>query len=130
MQKIRPFLWFDKEAEEAARLYVSIFKNSKINRIVHYGDAGPGPKGTVMTVDFEVAGETFAALNGGPIFKFNESVSFVINCETQAEVDDLWEGCPPAAAVPVPAAGSRTVSGSPGRWCRPRCRGFSPTPTR
>ena len=91
MQKISPFLWFDKEAEEAANLYVSIFKNSKIGKIARYGDAGPGPKGTVMTVDFEVEGQTFIALNGGPLFKFNESVSFVVNCESQAEVDALWE---------------------------------------
>jgi len=102
MQKITPFLWFDKEAEEAARLYVSIFKNSKINQIVHYGDAGPGPKGTVMTVDFELAGETFAALNGGPLFKFNESVSFVINCERQAEVDNLWERLTAGGGSPGP----------------------------
>jgi len=91
MQKITPFLWFDQEAEEAMHFYTSIFKNSKINKVVRYGDAGPGPKGTVMTADFEIEGQTFTALNGGPLFKFNESVSFVVNCGTQAEVDDLWE---------------------------------------
>ena len=91
MQKITPFLWFDHEAEEAMHFYASIFKNSKINKVVRYGDAGPGPKGTVMTADFEIEGQTFTALNGGPLFKFNESVSFVVNCETQAEVDVLWE---------------------------------------
>ena len=91
MQKITPFLWFDHEAEEAMHFYASIFKNSKINKVVRYGDAGPGPKGTVMTADFEIEGQTFTALNGGPLFKFNESVSFVVNCETQAEVNQLWE---------------------------------------
>jgi predicted 3-demethylubiquinone-9 3-methyltransferase (glyoxalase superfamily) len=91
MQKITPFLWFDHEAEEAMHFYASIFKNSKINKVVRYGDAGPGPKGTVMTADFEIEGQTFTALNGGPLFKFNESVSFVVNCETQAEVNELWE---------------------------------------
>jgi predicted 3-demethylubiquinone-9 3-methyltransferase (glyoxalase superfamily) len=91
MQKITPFLWFDHEAEEAMHFYASIFKNSKINKAVRYGDAGPGPKGTVMTADFEIEGQTFTALNGGPLFKFNESVSFVVNCETQAEVNELWE---------------------------------------
>jgi predicted 3-demethylubiquinone-9 3-methyltransferase (glyoxalase superfamily) len=91
MQKITPFLWFDHEAEEAMHFYASIFKNSKINKVVRYGDAGRGPKGTVMTADFEIEGQTFTALNGGPLFKFNESVSFVVNCETQAEVNELWE---------------------------------------
>jgi predicted 3-demethylubiquinone-9 3-methyltransferase (glyoxalase superfamily) len=91
MQKITPFLWFDKEAEEAARFYCSIFKNSKIGTIARYGDAGPGPKGSVMTVAFELDGQQFTALNGGPHFKFTEAVSFVVNCKDQAEVDEMWD---------------------------------------
>ncbi|MDQ6624226.1 MAG: VOC family protein [Verrucomicrobiota bacterium] len=91
MQRITPFLWFDTQAEEAARFYASIFKNSKIVGITHYGDDGPGPKGSVMTVAFELNGEKFVALNGGPHFKFTEAVSFVINCETQDEIDYFWE---------------------------------------
>lgn len=91
MQKITPFLWFDNEAEEATNFYVSIFKNSKIVTVARYGDAGPGPKGSVMTVAFQLAGQDFIALNGGPLFKFNEAVSLVVNCETQEEVDEYWE---------------------------------------
>ena len=91
MQKITPFLWFDTQAEDAARFYTSIFKNSKIARINRYGDAGPGPKGTVMIVEFEMNGQQFLALNGGPQFKFTQAVSFVVNCETQQEVDELWD---------------------------------------
>jgi predicted 3-demethylubiquinone-9 3-methyltransferase (glyoxalase superfamily) len=90
MQKISPFLCFDTQAEEAAKFYVSIFRNSKIGKIARYGDAGPGPQGSVMTVAFELDGQQFTALNGGPQFKFNESVSFVVRCETQEEVDDYW----------------------------------------
>src|SRR6266550_9534411 len=90
MQKITPFLWFDGQAEEAAKFYVSIFKNSQIGTISRYGDVGPGPKGSVMTVKFQIEGQEFVALNGGPMFKFNESISFVINCETQEEVDYFW----------------------------------------
>jgi len=91
MQKITPFLWFDQHAEEAARLYTSIFKNSRILGVSHYGDAGPGPKGTAMVVTFELEGQKFMALNGGPQFRFTEAVSFLVNCETQAEIDELWE---------------------------------------
>jgi predicted 3-demethylubiquinone-9 3-methyltransferase (glyoxalase superfamily) len=91
IQKITPFLWFDHQAEEAARFYTSIFKNSKIEAVTRYGDAGPGPKGSVMTVSFELDGQKFAALNGGPPFKFTEAISFVVNCDTQAEVDEFWE---------------------------------------
>jgi predicted 3-demethylubiquinone-9 3-methyltransferase (glyoxalase superfamily) len=90
MTTISPFLWFDTQAEQAANLYVSIFKNSKIVKTARYGDAGPGPKGSVMTVEFELDGQRFIALNGGPHFKFNEAVSFSIECETQAEVDEYW----------------------------------------
>ena len=91
MQKISPFLWFDNQAEEAAKFYTSIFRNSKVGRIARYGDAGPGPKGSVMTVAFELDGQEFAALNGGPQFKFNHAISFVVNCETQTEVDEMWQ---------------------------------------
>ena len=91
VQKITPFLWFDNNAEEAANFYVSVFKNSKIVSVARYGDAGPGPKGTVMTVAFQLGGQEFVALNGGPLFKFNEAISFVVNCETQKEVDEFWE---------------------------------------
>src|SRR5262249_30236277 len=91
MQKITPFLWFDNQAEEAAKFYVSIFKNSKIASISRYGEAGPGPKGSAMTVAFQLDGEEFIALNGGPSFRFTEAISFVVNCETQQEVDGFWE---------------------------------------
>ena len=91
MQKITPFLWFDNNAEEAVNFYVSIFKNSKVVSIARYGDAGPGPKGAVMTAKFQLNGQEFVALNGGPHFKFTEAVSFVVNCETQREVDEFWE---------------------------------------
>jgi predicted 3-demethylubiquinone-9 3-methyltransferase (glyoxalase superfamily) len=90
MKKINPFLWFDSEAEEAAKFYVGIFKNSKIGRITHYGENGP-PKGSVMTVEFTLDRVDFVALNGGPQFKFTEAISFSINCETQDEIDYFWE---------------------------------------
>ncbi len=91
MQKITPFLWFDNNAEEAANFYVSIFKNSKVLSVSRYGEAGPGPKGTVMVAEFQIDGQEFVALNGGPRFKFTEAISFVINCETQEEVEYFWE---------------------------------------
>lgn len=91
MQEIIPFLWFDQQAEEAANFYISVFKNSRIVNIARCGDAGPGPKGAAMTVTFELADQRFIALNGGPQFKFSEAISLLINCETQQEVDDLWE---------------------------------------
>lgn len=90
MQKINPFLWFDTQAEEAANFYTSIFKNSKISRISRHGEGGPGPKGSVMVVSFELNGQEFVALNGGPMFKFTEAISFVVNCDTQEEVDRYW----------------------------------------
>ena len=90
-QKITPFLWYEYQAEEAANFYVSIFKNSQVKSIVRYGDAGPGPKGSVMTAEFEIEGQQFVALNGGPHFKFTEAVSFVVNCESQEEVDYFWD---------------------------------------
>ena len=91
LQKVTPFLWFDTQAEEAANFYTSIFPNSKILGMTRYGDAGPGPKGSVMTVAFELDGQQFTALNGGPQFKFSGAISFVVNCETQDEVDHYWE---------------------------------------
>jgi len=91
MQKITPFLWFDDKAEQAATFYTSIFKNSKIGKVARYGEAGPGPKGSVMTVEFQLEGQKFIALNGGPHFRFNEAISFVVNCQTQAEVDKYWK---------------------------------------
>lgn len=89
-QKITPFLWFDGNAEEAAKHYTSIFKNSKILSVARYGDAGPGPKGSVMTISFQLEGQEFVALNGGPQFKFTEAISLLVSCETQKEVDELW----------------------------------------
>src|SRR6266478_930309 len=97
MQKITPFLWFTDQAEEAVKFYASIFKNSKIGRILRYGEEATKvsesgrPVGSVLTIEFEIEGQKFVALNGGPQFKFNESVSFVVNCETQEEVDYFWE---------------------------------------
>jgi predicted 3-demethylubiquinone-9 3-methyltransferase (glyoxalase superfamily) len=91
MQKITPFLWFDDQAEEAMNHYVSLFKNSKVLGVTRYGDAGSGPKGSVMIANFELEGQRFTALNGGPHFKFTEAISFVVNCETQEEVDELWD---------------------------------------
>ena len=91
MQKITPFLWYDTQAEEAANFYVSIFKNSKVLGLTRCGDAGPGPKGSVLIAEFELEGQKFVALNGGPNFKFTEAVSFQVNCETQEEVDYFWE---------------------------------------
>ena len=91
MQKITPFLWFDDKAEESMNFYVSIFKNSKRGRISRYGEAGPGPKGTVMVATFQLEGQDFMALNGGPHFKFTEAISLVVNCESQDEVDAFWE---------------------------------------
>ncbi len=91
MQKITPFLWFDNQVEEAMNFYVSIFDNSKIIGVTRYGDAGPGPKGTVLTGAFVLDGQEFTALNGGPHFKFTEAISLVVNCETQQEIDEKWQ---------------------------------------
>jgi predicted 3-demethylubiquinone-9 3-methyltransferase (glyoxalase superfamily) len=90
MPKISSFLWFDTQAEEAANFYVSVFPNSKIGKVARYGDAGPGPRGSAMTVEFELDGKPFIALNGGPQFKFTEAISFVVHCNTQQEVDTYW----------------------------------------
>ena len=90
MQKITTFLWFDNQAEEAAKFYISIFKNSRIISISHYGEAGPRPAGSVLTVNFQLEGQEFIALNGGPEFKFTEAISLFVDCADQAEVDELW----------------------------------------
>jgi predicted 3-demethylubiquinone-9 3-methyltransferase (glyoxalase superfamily) len=89
-QKITPFLWFDNQAEEAAQFYTAIFKNSRILEVSRYGDAGPGPKGSVMVVKFQIAGQEVTALNGGPRFKFSEAFSFVVSCDNQSEIDEYW----------------------------------------
>jgi predicted 3-demethylubiquinone-9 3-methyltransferase (glyoxalase superfamily) len=91
MQRIVPFLWFDGKAEEAMNFYVSVFKHSKVVRVTRYGEAGPGPKGTVMSATFQLEGQDFYALNGGPQYSFTPAVSFFVSCETQQEVDELWE---------------------------------------
>jgi len=91
MQRIVAFLWYDNQAEEAASLYVSIFKNSKITSVSRYGEAGPGPKGSAMVVVFELEGQQFMALNGGPHYSFTPAISLLVNCETQQEVDELWD---------------------------------------
>jgi len=91
MQRITPFLWFDDQAEEAMNFYVSIFKNSKVGRLTRYEEAGPGPKGSVMSATFQLEGQEFMALNGGPHFSFTPAISFFVNCETQEEVDELWK---------------------------------------
>lgn len=91
MQKITPFLWFDNQAEEAMNFYVSIFKNSRVGKVTRYGESGPGPKGTVMSATFQLEGQDFMALNGGPHFSFTPAISLFVNCETQEEVDELWE---------------------------------------
>ena len=105
MQKITPFLWFDTQAEEAARFYVSIFRNSKIGQIARYGDAGPGAKGQVMTIAFELDGLPFTALNGGPVYKLTEAFSLQVACADQAEIDELWDSSPRTAARRAAAAG-------------------------
>lgn len=98
---IKPFLWFDNEAAEAANFYISLFEDGKIVTVTHYGDNMPKPKGTVMTVVFQINGTEFIALNGGPEFKFNPSVSFVVSCDTQAEIDKLWNGLTANGGKPV-----------------------------
>jgi predicted 3-demethylubiquinone-9 3-methyltransferase (glyoxalase superfamily) len=91
MQKITPFLWFDNQAEEAVNFYTTVFKNSKIGTVARYGESGPGPKGSFMTIMFDLDGHAFMALNGGPIFKFTEALSLMVNCEDQEEIDYFWE---------------------------------------
>lgn len=91
VQRISPFLWFENQAEEAANFYISIFKNSKVDKVSYYGDAGPGPKGSVMAISFELDGQRFVALNGRTPSKFTESISFMVSCDTQQEVDEYWD---------------------------------------
>jgi predicted 3-demethylubiquinone-9 3-methyltransferase (glyoxalase superfamily) len=91
VQKITPFLWFDNNAEEAMKFYTAVFENSKIGKVTHYPEGSPGPAGTLMTGTFQIEGQEFIVLNGGPLFKFTEAISFVVNCETQEEVDRCWE---------------------------------------
>jgi predicted 3-demethylubiquinone-9 3-methyltransferase (glyoxalase superfamily) len=102
MPKLSPFLWFDSQAEDAANFYVSLFPNSKITHTVRYGEAGPGPKGSVMTVAFELDGKPFTGINGGPHYTFSEAVSFVIDCRDQAEVDRYWEALTADGGAPGP----------------------------
>lgn len=91
MQKITTFLWFDGNAEEAMNLYISIFRNSKVLSVTRHGEAGPGPRGTVMAATFQLEGQQFYALNGGPLYKFTPAISLFVSCETQQEVDELWD---------------------------------------
>ncbi len=101
MQKISTCLWFDGQAEEAAKFYVSVFRNSKIKQVTHYGDTGPGPKGSVMTMAFELDGCEFLALNAGPKFKFNHAISLMVSCETQKELDVMWDKLSAGGATEV-----------------------------
>jgi predicted 3-demethylubiquinone-9 3-methyltransferase (glyoxalase superfamily) len=117
MSKITPFPWFDDRAAEAMNFYTSIFNNSKVGRVSRYGDAGPGAKGAVMLATFQLEGQEFMALNGGPQFAFTLAISFFVNCETQEEVDELW-GSSPRAETKNDAAGSKTSSVFPGRSSR------------
>src|SRR5215467_10317971 len=110
MKKINPFLWFDCEAEQAAKFYVGIFKNSKLGKKTHYGEDGPGPKGSVMTVEFTLDRADFVALNGGPQFKFTEAISFSVNCETRMRSIISGKNFPPMADRPAGAAGLQTNS--------------------
>jgi predicted 3-demethylubiquinone-9 3-methyltransferase (glyoxalase superfamily) len=102
MQKIIPFLWFDNQAEEAAEFYTSVFKNSRITNVARYGEAGPGPAGSAMTVNFQLEGQDFIALSGGPDHEFTDAISFFVNCETQAEVDELWDRLTAGGGEPGP----------------------------
>ncbi len=102
MQKITPWLWFDTEGEEAARFYTSVFRNSRITNISYYGEAGPRPAGTVMAVSFELDGQQFAALNGGPDYKFTEAISFQVDCGSQEEVDEYWARLTEGGGEPGP----------------------------
>ena len=129
MQRITPCLWFDGRAEEAAEFYTSIFKNSRIGRIARYGETGPGAPGSVMTVNFEIAGQEFMGLNGGPQFQFSPAISFVVYCKNQRRSTTTGTGSSRAAS-PRSAAGSPTSSACPGRSCRPRCPRCSRTRTR
>jgi predicted 3-demethylubiquinone-9 3-methyltransferase (glyoxalase superfamily) len=100
MSNITPFLWFDHQAEEAAKFYCSVFKDSKLGKATHYSEGMPMPKGTVLTIQFELNGQSFTALNGGPMFRFNESVSFVVSCNDQAEIDYYWDKLSSSGGAP------------------------------
>jgi len=128
MAKVTPFLWYDTQAEEAMNLYTSIFKNSKAGRVTHSPAAPPGSNG-VFSVTFEIEGQHFIALNGGPAHKFTPAISLFVDCETQEEVDDLWAKLCPAAS-PAPAAGSAISLASPGRSSQKVLARCSPIPTR
>ena len=128
--KITTCLWFDTEGEEAAQFYCTLFPNSRIVGVSHYGEAGPRAAGMVMTVDFELDGRPYVALNGGPDYRFTEAVSFQISCADQDEVDRYWDTLVADGGEGARAAGSRTASGCPGRSCPPRCPSCSPTRTR
>jgi predicted 3-demethylubiquinone-9 3-methyltransferase (glyoxalase superfamily) len=118
MQKIIPFLWFDGKAEEAANFYTSIFKNSKIGTITRFGESGPGPDGTAMSVTFQLEGQEFYALNGGPQFNFSPAISFFINCETQEEVDYFWEKLSEGGEKQGPGW-VKINTACPGKWFPP-----------
>src|SRR2546422_9554016 len=120
MQKITPFLWFDNNAEAAAEVYVSIFKNSKILNVSRYGDAGPGPKGSVMVVNFQLAGQEFTALNGGPLFKFTEPFSLVVTCENQPELDEYWSKLTSGGGQESQCGWLRSEERRVGKECRSR----------
>ena len=131
MSKISPCLWFSNEAEEAANLYVSLLPDSRIEKIQRNTIDSPGGKaGTVLVVDFTLAGQRFMALNGGMKMEYTHAVSFKIDCADQAEVDHLWDALLAAAARKAAAAGSPTATACPGRSYRPRCRNTSAAPTR
>jgi predicted 3-demethylubiquinone-9 3-methyltransferase (glyoxalase superfamily) len=121
-QKITPFLWFDTQAEEASKFYLSVFKDGKVTATTYYGPEGPGPKGSVMTMSFELNGQEFVALNGGPNFKFTEAISFVINCETQKEVDYYWDKLIEGGGKHLECGWLKDKYGLAGRLCR-RCCG-------
>ena len=126
MSEITPCLWFDTEGEDAARLYTSVFPNSKILDVSYYGSAGPRPEGTVMTVSFELGGQKFLALNGGPQFTFSEAISFQVSCQNQEEVDHFWSKLSEGGEE-GPCGWLRTSSASRGRSFRRSCRNCSAT---
>jgi len=131
MSKISPCLWFNGDAEEAANFYVSLLPGSKIDNVARNSADGPGGKaGTVLVVEFTVAGQHFMAINGGMKVEYTHAVSFKIDCADQAEVDHLWDALLAAAARKAAAAGSPTATACPGRSYRPRCRNTSAAPTR
>ena len=127
MQRITPCLWFDTEGEDAARFYTSAFPNSRIVDVARYGSAGPRPEGTVMTVSFELDGQSFVALNGGPEFTFSEAISFQVSCEGQDEVDAYWSRLSEGGEE-GPCGWLKDSSACRGRSSRPRCPACSPIP--